>query len=167
MGHWLRDVCLLSHGLTFYLGSVKVCSSAIFETYALLPQIYMVCCNWLLVVLLLKCPSSLDTYILINKFYNFVIFSVIINAVILLLNYLALILYFLFLKHYLDLYITNTLCCESLLIFVLLSCLLYLMVLKTIFSWCGVRAKFYCATIAYRVGLNAVFGWPQGIMANV
>ena len=26
---------------------------------------------------------------------------------------------------------------------------------------------FYCATIAYHVGLIAVLGWPQGIMANV
>ena len=28
-------------------------------------------------------------------------------------------------------------------------------------------ASFYYATIAYHVGLNAVLGWPQGIMANV
>ena len=29
------------------------------------------------------------------------------------------------------------------------------------------KADFYCATIAYHVGLIAVLGWPQGIMANV
>ena len=28
-------------------------------------------------------------------------------------------------------------------------------------------SPFYYATIAYHVGLNAVLGWPQGIMANV
>ena len=27
--------------------------------------------------------------------------------------------------------------------------------------------QFYYATIAYHVGLNAVLGWPPGIMANV
>ena len=27
--------------------------------------------------------------------------------------------------------------------------------------------QFYYATIAYHVGLIAVLGWPQGIMANV
>ena len=27
--------------------------------------------------------------------------------------------------------------------------------------------SFYYATIAYHVGLIAVLGWPQGIMANV
>ena len=28
------------------------------------------------------------------------------------------------------------------------------------------KCKFYYATIAYHVGLNAVLGWPQGIRAN-
>ena len=30
-----------------------------------------------------------------------------------------------------------------------------------------VKGSFYYATIAYHVGLIAVLGWPQGIMANV
>ena len=29
------------------------------------------------------------------------------------------------------------------------------------------NGRFYCATIAYHVGLNAVLGWPRGITANV
>ena len=33
MGHWLGSVDMLSHGMTFNLGSGKVCSAAIFETY--------------------------------------------------------------------------------------------------------------------------------------
>ena len=32
---------------------------------------------------------------------------------------------------------------------------------------CIVILSFYYATIAYHVGLIAVLGWPQGIMANV
>ena len=33
MGHWLRSVGMLKHGVTLNLGSAKVCSPAIFETY--------------------------------------------------------------------------------------------------------------------------------------
>ena len=31
----------------------------------------------------------------------------------------------------------------------------------------SLNVSLYYATIAYHVGLNAVLGWPQGIMANV
>ena len=31
----------------------------------------------------------------------------------------------------------------------------------------NIHNSFYYATIAYHVGLNAVLGWPQGIMVNV
>ena len=58
------------------------------------------------VILLLNC-----LVLILNKFYSFVIFCWLINAVILLLNCLVLILYLLtfsLLKHYLDLYITDT-----------------------------------------------------------
>ena len=62
---------------------------------------------------------SIDIYSTVNKFYGFIIFSLLINAVILLLNCLVLLLYlyihFLSLrhyislfKHYLDLNITDT-----------------------------------------------------------
>ena len=62
---------------------------------------------------------SIDVYSLVNKFYSVIIFSLLINAVILLLYCLVLILhlnihdlslrhYFLLLKHYLELYITDT-----------------------------------------------------------
>ena len=57
-------------------------------------QRYMDCCNWLLYVLLLNCAVSIDGYIVINKFYGFA-FSLLINAVILLLNCPVLILYYL------------------------------------------------------------------------
>ena len=59
---------------------------------------------------------SIDSYFPINKFYSFIMFSLLINAVILLLNGLVLILYIHFLslrcyflhKHYLNLYIIDT-----------------------------------------------------------
>ena len=33
MGHLLGNAGLLSHGVLFHLGSAKVCSPAVFETY--------------------------------------------------------------------------------------------------------------------------------------
>ena len=33
MGHWLRSVAMLIHGMTFNLGSASVCSPATFELY--------------------------------------------------------------------------------------------------------------------------------------
>ena len=62
------------HGVTFTFGPAKVCSPAIFETC-----------------------FSYGKYLWIapiNKFYSFIIFSVLINVVILLLNCLVLILYY-------------------------------------------------------------------------
>ena len=68
------------------------------------------------------CAISIDGYSIINKLYSFIFFSLLINAVILLLNCLVLVLYlyihflslrcylnlFSLLKHYLDLYISDT-----------------------------------------------------------
>ena len=94
----------------------------------LLWQRYMNCCNWLLNALLHNCAFSIDSYSPINKFYSFVLFSVLINAVILLLNCLVLILYlyihFLSLRcYFIYLYIFGALynwhCSETILIFVL------------------------------------------------
>ena len=53
---------------------------------------FMDCCSRLLYVLLYNCTVSIDSYTPIDKFYCFKIFSLLINAVILLLNYLVLIL---------------------------------------------------------------------------
>ena len=83
----------MHHGETFNFGSVKVCSPSIFETSFSYKQRYMVCCNKLLYALLYNCAISIDKYSPINKFYSFIIFSLLINAVILLLNCLVLILY--------------------------------------------------------------------------
>ena len=64
-------------------------------------------------VLLYNCAISIDSYTPVNKIYCFAIFSLLIIAVILLLKCLDLILYlfiqlFSLLKHYLELYITDT-----------------------------------------------------------
>ena len=87
----------------------------------------------------------------VNKFYSVIIFSLLINAVILLLNYMYLVLIVLSLlafsfswalfslfKHYLDLYITDTALKVSRSLYC--SLLLYVMVLKIISPDCGVQA---------------------------
>ena len=78
----------------------------------------MDCCNWLLCALLHNYAISIDSHSPTNKFYCFIFFSLLINAVILLLNCLVLVLYlytfsfsemlFSQLKRYLDLYISDT-----------------------------------------------------------
>ena len=68
--------------------SAKVCSSAIFGTCFSYD-----CCNWLLYALLQNYAISIDSYSPINKFYSFIFFSLLINAVILLLICLGLVLY--------------------------------------------------------------------------
>ena len=69
----------MHHGVTFNFGSAKVCSPAIFETrfpydkdiWIAATYYYMYC---YIIVLLSYSP--------INKFYSFIIFSLLINAVI-------------------------------------------------------------------------------------
>ena len=79
------------HGLTFNFGSPKVCSPFIFETcFSHDKHIWIAVTDY---ALLHKCAISIDSYSPINKFYSVIIFSVLINAVILLLNCLVLILY--------------------------------------------------------------------------
>ena len=99
----------------------------------------MDCYNWLSYVLLHNCDISIDSYSPVNKFYSFIIFSLL-NCLVLILNlymqFLSLRCYFL----HLNLIWTLTLlwkypnlCTVSL--------LLYLMVLKTISLGSGVRAS--------------------------
>ena len=79
--------------MTFNFGSAKVCSPAIFETcfmtktYGLLQLIIIYVLFYIIVLF------PLTAVLQLIKFYNFIIFSIPINAVILLLNCLVLILY--------------------------------------------------------------------------
>ena len=68
------------HGVTFNFGSAGVWSPPISETL-------------LLYVLLHNCAISIDSYSPINKFSSLIFFSLLIDAVILLLNCLVLVLY--------------------------------------------------------------------------
>ena len=119
----------MHHGVTLNCGSAKVCSPAIFGTSFSYYKRYMDCCNCLLYALLHNCAFSIDRYSPINKFYSFIIFSLLINAVILLLDCLVLLFYlyihFLFLSlrcyfHYLTLFeaLYNGHCSESIQTFV-------------------------------------------------
>ena len=99
------------HGVTFF--SAKVCSSAIFVTsfscdkYIWIAATYYYMHFYIIILFLLTAILQL-----INFTASY-FFSLLINAVILLLNCLVLVLYFYIhflslLKHYLDLYITVT-----------------------------------------------------------
>ena len=74
----------MHHGVTFNFGSAKACSPAIFET-CFSTDYYM---NFYIIVLF-----SLTAVLQLIKFYSFIVFSILIDAVILLLNCLVLILY--------------------------------------------------------------------------
>ena len=81
-----------SHCVIFNLGPAKVCSPAMFETsFSYDKDILIADC--LLYSLLHNCAISIDSYSPINKIYTFIIFSLLINVVILLLNCLVLIFY--------------------------------------------------------------------------
>ena len=84
------------HGVTvkFSLGSAKVCSPAIFKTcFSYDKGIWILatdCYMYFYIIALF----SIDMYFPVNKFYSvIIIFSLLINAVILLLNCLVLILH--------------------------------------------------------------------------
>ena len=81
------------HDVTFYFGSAKVYSPAIFETcFSYDKDIWIAATDYH--VLLHNCAISIDSYSPINKFYGFIIFFILlINVVILLLNCLVLIPY--------------------------------------------------------------------------
>ena len=72
----------MHHGVTFNFGSAKVCSPTIFETSFSYDNRYMGCYSTLLYAILHNHAFFIDSYSPINKFYSFVIFSVLINAVI-------------------------------------------------------------------------------------
>ena len=83
---------MLHHVGTFNLGSAKVCSPAIFETYFYYHiEIWISATDYY--VLLPNCAIAFDSYTSTNEFYNFIIFSKLINFVVLLVNCLVLIFY--------------------------------------------------------------------------
>ena len=86
----------MHHGVTFNFGSAKVCSLAIFETcFSYDKDIWIASSDYYsyfyIIVLF-----SLAAVLQLIKFYSFIIFSILINAVILLLNCIVLILYLYF-----------------------------------------------------------------------
>ena len=71
------------HGVTFNFGSAKVCSPAIFETSFSYDKDIWIAATDYYYALLHNCAFSIGSYSpIINKFYSFIIFSVLINAVI-------------------------------------------------------------------------------------
>ena len=83
----------MHHGVIFNFGSVKVCSPTIFETSFFYDKdIYIAATDYYIHFYTIVF-FSIDSYSPINKFYSFIIFSLLINAVMLLLNCLVLILY--------------------------------------------------------------------------
>ena len=80
------------HGVTFSFA--KVCSPAIFETcFSYDKDLWIATTGYYMYFYVYNCVLSINSYTPINKFDSFVIFSLLINSVILLNNYLALILY--------------------------------------------------------------------------
>ena len=72
----------MHHGVTFNFGSAKVCLPAIFETsFSYDKDIWIAATDYSMHFYIIVL-FSIDSYSLINKFYSFVIFSVLINAVI-------------------------------------------------------------------------------------
>ena len=88
----------MHHGVAFNFGSAKVCSLAIFETsFSYDKDIWIIAATDYYMhfysKLVHNCAFSIDSYSPINKFYSFMILSLLINIVILLLNCLVSILY--------------------------------------------------------------------------
>ena len=91
------------HGVIFSFGSAKVCSPAIFETcfsyykdtwtsFSLDKDMWIAATDYYIYFYIIV-QLSIDSCSSFNNFYSFIIFSVLIKAVILLLNCLVLILY--------------------------------------------------------------------------
>ena len=98
MNPWLESVGMLNHVVTFNLGSAEVCSPAIFETYFSYQND---------ICIAETSAISIDSYTSIDKCYSFIIFSLLINAVIFLLNCDVFILYFYIHFHYFRHYFLN------------------------------------------------------------
>ena len=75
--------------VTFNFGSAKVCSPTIFETSFSYDKDIWIATTDYYYVLLHKFAISIDSYSAVYKFYSFAIFSLLIDAVILLLNCLV------------------------------------------------------------------------------
>ena len=76
----------MHHDATFRFDPAKVCSPAIFETCFSYDKDIWIAATDYHNVLLHNYAISVDSYSPINKFYSIIIFSLLINAVILLLN---------------------------------------------------------------------------------
>ena len=102
----------MHHGVTFNFGSAKACSVAIFGTcFSYDKDIWIASTDYFMkfyIIVLFPLTAVLQ----LIKFYSFIIFSILINAVILLLNCLVLILYlyihFLSLRYFIHLNIIRT-----------------------------------------------------------
>ena len=83
----------MHHSVTFNFGPAKVFSPAIFETSFSYDKY-----TWIAVIdysmhFYIVCAFSIDSYSPFNKYHSFIVFSLLNNAVILLLNCLVVILY--------------------------------------------------------------------------
>ena len=82
----------MHHGGTFNFGSAKAYSPTIFEaSFSFDKDIWIAVADYY--ELLHNCAIYIDSYSPINKFYSIIIFSLLINAVILVLVLIVLILY--------------------------------------------------------------------------
>ena len=93
----------MHHGVIFSFGSANACSPAMFEAcFSLDKDIWIAATDYYMCFYIIVLFST-DIYSPVNKFYSVIIFSLLINVVILLLNCLVLILHvyihFLSLKH--------------------------------------------------------------------
>ena len=83
----------MHHGVTFNFGSAKVCSPAIFETCSSYDKDLRIAATDYYMYFYIIDAISIVSCSSVNKIYGFIIFSILINAVILLLNCLVLILH--------------------------------------------------------------------------
>ena len=131
------------HGVTFI--SAKVCSPAIFETCFSYDKDIRIAATDHYMSFLHNCAIFIDSYTPVYKFYSFIIFCLLITAVILLLNYLLYIHFLTLLSKFPDL------CTVSL--------LQNIMIVKTISPGCGVRASLmlFCRfCISLEVSLSTI-----------
>ena len=84
----------MHHGVIFSFGSAKVCSPAIFETCFSFDKDTWIASTDYYMYFYVIVLFSIDIYSPVNKFYSVIIFSLLINVVILLLDCLVLILHF-------------------------------------------------------------------------
>ena len=83
----------MHHGVFFSFGSAKVCSSAIFEIcFSFVKDTWIASTDYYMYFYIIVL-FSIDIYSPVNKLHSVIIFSLLINVVILLLNCLVLILH--------------------------------------------------------------------------